>query len=88
MPPSIAEPSAFFEPKVATYRVQALADAAIPILMGVPILPQVMILQPYQIQAIANWFASNGRGRLKIATGSGKTITALAIAPAPPSTNG
>ncbi len=29
--------------------------------------------------AIKNWFANNGRGSLKMATGSGKTITALSI---------
>jgi superfamily II DNA or RNA helicase len=29
---------------------------------------------------VANWFAGSGRGTLKMATGSGKTITALAIA--------
>jgi superfamily II DNA or RNA helicase len=29
---------------------------------------------------VANWFANQGRGTLKMATGSGKTITALAIA--------
>jgi DNA phosphorothioation system restriction enzyme len=29
---------------------------------------------------VASWFANNGRGTLKMATGSGKTITALAIA--------
>jgi superfamily II DNA or RNA helicase len=29
---------------------------------------------------MTNWFANNGRGTLKMATGSGKTITALAIA--------
>jgi DNA phosphorothioation system restriction enzyme len=37
-------------------------------------------LRSYQRQAIANWFANRGRGTLKMATGSGKTITALAIA--------
>ncbi|WP_341739632.1 DNA phosphorothioation system restriction enzyme [Microcoleus sp. CAWBG640] len=37
-------------------------------------------LRPYQRVAVANWFANQGRGTLKMATGSGKTITALAIA--------
>ncbi len=47
---------------------------------GVPILPSNLQLRDYQEQAIANWFKNNGRGTLKMATGSGKTITALAIA--------
>ncbi|MEB3337682.1 MAG: DEAD/DEAH box helicase family protein [Leptolyngbyaceae bacterium] len=37
-------------------------------------------MRDYQQQAIANWVANKGRGTLKMATGSGKTITALAIA--------
>ncbi|HBC41929.1 MAG TPA: DNA phosphorothioation system restriction enzyme [Pseudanabaena sp.] len=47
---------------------------------GIPILPACLKLRDYQKQAIANWFKNNGRGTLKMATGSGKTITALAIA--------
>ncbi|HEY9626526.1 MAG TPA: DNA phosphorothioation system restriction enzyme [Coleofasciculaceae cyanobacterium] len=47
---------------------------------GIPILPPTLHLRPYQQEAIANWFANKGRGTLKMATGSGKTITALAIA--------
>lgn len=47
---------------------------------GVPILPFWLKLRPYQQQAINNWLENKGRGTLKMATGSGKTITALAIA--------
>ncbi|MGA7936032.1 MAG: DEAD/DEAH box helicase family protein, partial [Kovacikia sp.] len=47
---------------------------------GYPTIPPWLNLRPYQQQAIANWFANQGRGTLKMATGSGKTITALAIA--------
>lgn len=47
---------------------------------GIPILPANLELRDYQKQAIANWFKNSGRGTLKMATGSGKTITALAIA--------
>lgn len=43
-------------------------------------MPQCIQLRQYQQQAVANWFANKGRGTLKMATGSGKTITALAIA--------
>lgn len=46
----------------------------------VPILPASIILRPYQQQAIENWFGAKGRGTFKMATGSGKTITALATA--------
>lgn len=43
-------------------------------------MPLSIQLRQYQQQAIASWFANKGRGTLKMATGSGKTITALAIA--------
>ncbi|BAZ09864.1 type III restriction enzyme res subunit [Calothrix sp. NIES-4071] len=46
---------------------------------GRPYTPSWLVLRPYQTQAITNWFKSNGRGTLKMATGSGKTITALSI---------
>ncbi|NJL62448.1 MAG: DNA phosphorothioation system restriction enzyme [Methylacidiphilales bacterium] len=51
-----------------------------PLLPGCPQIPTSLQLRSYQRQAITNWFANNGRGTLKMATGSGKTITALAIA--------
>ncbi len=56
----------------------SVAAADVPSLY--PVTPPWMNLRPYQQQAIANWFANQGRGTLKMATGSGKTITALAIA--------
>lgn len=46
---------------------------------GIPLLPENLILRDYQKQAVINWFKNQGRGILKMATGSGKTITALAI---------
>ncbi|MBD2362182.1 DNA phosphorothioation system restriction enzyme [Anabaena minutissima FACHB-250] len=49
-------------------------------LPGCPKMPASLQLRHYQQQAITNWFANNGRGTLKMATGSGKTITALAVA--------
>ncbi|MEH2104884.1 DNA phosphorothioation system restriction enzyme [Nostoc sp.] len=49
-------------------------------LPGCPRMPVSLQLRQYQRQAIASWFTNNGRGTLKMATGSGKTITALAIA--------
>ncbi len=50
------------------------------LLPGCPAMPISLQLRGYQQQAVNNWFANNGRGTLKMATGSGKTITALAIA--------
>ena len=49
------------------------------LLNGCPTIPPSIQLRQYQQQAVANWFANKGRGMLKMATGSGKTITALAI---------
>ncbi|MCG5056764.1 MAG: DNA phosphorothioation system restriction enzyme [Limnoraphis sp. WC205] len=49
-------------------------------MLGVPILPASIQLRSYQKQAVQSWFSNRGRGTLKMATGSGKTITALAIA--------
>jgi len=43
-------------------------------------MPPSLQLRQYQRAAVDNWFANQGRGTLKMATGSGKTITALAIA--------
>ncbi|NES05290.1 MAG: DNA phosphorothioation system restriction enzyme [Okeania sp. SIO2F4] len=48
--------------------------------LGIPRIPSHLKLRPYQQQAVNNWFANRGRGILKMATGTGKTITALAIA--------
>ncbi|MDJ0725341.1 MAG: DNA phosphorothioation system restriction enzyme [Prochloraceae cyanobacterium] len=45
-----------------------------------PCFPPDLELRNYQAQAVISWFKNKGRGTLKMATGSGKTITALAIA--------
>ncbi len=45
-----------------------------------PQVPESIQLRDYQREAVINWFKNKGRGTLKMATGSGKTITALAIA--------
>ena len=51
-----------------------------PSLQGAPVMPPEIQLRPYQVTARDQWFLNNGRGMLKMATGSGKTITALSIA--------
>jgi hypothetical protein len=43
-------------------------------------IPKSIKLRGYQEEAIENWFKADGRGTLKMATGSGKTITSLALA--------
>jgi len=43
-----------------------------------PIIPANIELREYQNQAIDEWFAHDCRGLLEMATGTGKTITALA----------
>jgi DNA phosphorothioation system restriction enzyme len=48
--------------------------------LGIPTFPDKLSLRKYQHQAVANWLENKGRGTLKMATGSGKTIIALAIA--------
>lgn len=47
---------------------------------GTPSIPSELRLRPYQHEAISNWMKNRGRGTLKMATGSGKTITALSAA--------
>ncbi len=61
------------------YRVKELENSAYQV-PGIPHLPPKLELRDYQTTAIANWFKHRGRGTLKMATGSGKTITALALA--------
>lgn len=55
-------------------------DAGRELLPGCPRMPSSLQLRDYQQAAADNWFANKGRGTLKMATGSGKTIVALAIA--------
>jgi len=67
------------------YQLLAVAEAQVgyrvdPVPLGSPQLPPNLQLRSYQQQAVTNWFQNQGRGTLKMATGSGKTITALAIA--------
>ena len=43
-----------------------------------PHLPPAVVLRDYQEEAIAAWLGNDGRGLLEMATGTGKTVTALA----------
>jgi DNA phosphorothioation system restriction enzyme len=65
--------------KPSTWRVQESENTPYKV-PGIPHLPPKLELRDYQTTAITNWFRHRGRGTLKMATGSGKTITALALA--------
>jgi DNA phosphorothioation system restriction enzyme len=43
-----------------------------------PSIPADVKLRDYQQEAVKNWFKNNGKGTFRFATGTGKTITALA----------
>ncbi|MDM0091589.1 MULTISPECIES: DEAD/DEAH box helicase family protein [unclassified Variovorax] len=45
-----------------------------------PQIPETIRLQDHQLLGIRNWVAAGGKGVLQMATGAGKTITALAAA--------
>jgi DNA phosphorothioation system restriction enzyme len=42
-----------------------------------PAIPNEIVLRDYQKQAIKSWFSNSGQGLFEMATGTGKTITAL-----------
>ena len=69
-----------YPPEIEAVRKAAAPSGDYRLVPGVPALPRHLVLRDYQKEAIANWFKNKGRGTLKMATGSGKTITALAIA--------
>ncbi|MDJ0658574.1 MAG: DNA phosphorothioation system restriction enzyme [Crocosphaera sp.] len=66
--------------KYANYRVKEKKKYYQLFTEGNPKIPESITLRDYQQEAVINWFKNKGRGTLKMATGSGKTITALAIA--------
>lgn len=43
-----------------------------------PLIPSYFVIRDYQQEAVRNWFRNNCQGLLEMATGTGKTITALA----------
>jgi DNA phosphorothioation system restriction enzyme len=47
--------------------------------LGVPELPPHLVVRDYQKLAVRKWFEKNGRGIFQMATGTGKTVTALAL---------
>ncbi|MEC4895321.1 MAG: DNA phosphorothioation system restriction enzyme [Oscillatoria sp. PMC 1051.18] len=67
---------------ISSYRVGELHSGYLSssLFLGCPQFPANLELRTYQRQAVKSWLANRGRGTLKMATGSGKTIAALAIA--------
>lgn len=61
-------------------KLHAFAESIINTPLPYPHLPETIILRDYQETAIANWFEHKCRGIFEMATGTGKTITALAAA--------
>ena len=50
-----------------------------PVEKSLPRIPPDVTLRDYQEEIIRNWFLANGQGVFRMATGTGKTITALAL---------
>ncbi len=69
-----------WEKLAAGYKVAEPRTAYQSLPPGCPRIPPSIQLRDYQQKAIVSWFRNKGRGTLKMATGSGKTIAALAIA--------
>jgi DNA phosphorothioation system restriction enzyme len=73
-------------------RTSGAAEAALPPLDGATItlprpessgrlaIPEELAVRDYQRQAVERWFANDGCGILRMATGTGKTLTALSAA--------
>jgi DNA phosphorothioation system restriction enzyme len=70
------EPRSYSEPEwVKLHKTREIGKGYRP---PCPVLPNSISLRDYQQQAIEAWFTHDCRGLLEMATGTGKTITALA----------
>jgi superfamily II DNA or RNA helicase len=56
------------------------SESHLPPMYQPPMIPSGIALHDYQGEAVRGWLEANGRGRFEMATGTGKTITALAAA--------
>lgn len=65
-------------PEPEWVRQRRIANGRMPYGPVRPRLPEDLTLRDYQIEAIDAWFTHDCRGLLEMATGTGKTITALA----------
>ena len=59
--------------------ILSLPDSPSPDGAFMPHVPAGLDIRPYQDDAISAWFKANLRGTLRMATGTGKTVTALAL---------
>lgn len=81
-------------PEAARRRLLELAPASAPVtfspmpaerattdraLFGFPVFPSWFTPRDYQKDAVAKWLSANGRGVFAMATGTGKTLTALSV---------
>ncbi|WP_438291216.1 DEAD/DEAH box helicase family protein [Streptomyces sp. HUAS TT7] len=68
------------------YELDDLPTGGAPIVMspqppaGALTIPQSLVVRDYQKEAVQNWFRNQCRGILRMATGTGKTLTALSAA--------
>jgi DNA phosphorothioation system restriction enzyme len=46
---------------------------------GFPEIPKDIVIRDYQKKAVERWFEAGGRGLLRMATGTGKTVASLAL---------
>jgi superfamily II DNA or RNA helicase len=67
-------------PEPLWLKVYQLREARPDYVVSYPSLPEKVVLRDYQEQAIQAWFAQGCQGLFEMATGTGKTITALAAA--------
>ena len=67
-------------PEPEWIKLQRLREAGVSYAAPHPYLPPKIALRDYQEQAIAAWFEHHCQGLFEMATGTGKTITALAAA--------
>lgn len=65
-------------PEPAWVKQRRLHEETIPYRTASPHIPEKITLRPYQEEAIAAWFDHHCQGLFEMATGTGKTITALA----------
>jgi superfamily II DNA or RNA helicase len=67
-------------PEPEWVKLRRIKEGAVTYQTARPHIPPQIILRPYQEEAIEAWFNNNNRGLFEMATGTGKTITALATA--------
>jgi DNA phosphorothioation system restriction enzyme len=57
----------------------SIPEIIVPPNFGFPEIPKDIVIRDYQKKAVEKWFEAGGRGLLRMATGTGKTVTALAL---------